>query len=329
MKLARNLRHNSVMKDMPENSSAEHQPVMLKEALELLQCSPGGTYVDLTAGLGGHARAIAERIQPGGTLIGIDRDDESLQKARGRLKPDLDGIRLFHDNFKNLPLILNNLGLPPVDGILADLGVSSFQLLSEARGFSFRTDAMLDMRMDQSQRTTAASLVNELSERQLADIIYINGEEPLARRIAAAIVQARQEAPITRCSQLANVILRAVKVREHKRIHPATRTFQALRIAVNQELEGLDELLTEALSFLRPGGRMVIISFHSLEDRVVKTAFRRLAGQCVCERRSDLCICPRLKLAEIVTQRPLSPGPEETAANPRSRSARMRCLKRI
>ena len=317
------------MTDHTGNPDAEHISVMRNEVLDLFQCKPGGIYVDATVGLGGHSQGILERIQPGGLLIGIDRDRESLDKAQVRLKPFSGSYRLLHDNFKNLSLILNNLATRPVDGILLDLGVSSYQLLSSERGFSFQSDEMLDMRMDRSQQWTAADLVNNISEAELADIIYRFGEERLSRRIAAAIVQERSRAPITRCAQLADIISRAFRVRGHQGIHPATRTFQALRIAVNEELEGLEELLLEAFGFLRSGGRIVVIAFHSLEDRIVKRAFRKLAGQCVCDAPPELCTCPRQALACLLTHRPMTPSPEELAANPRARSARLRALERI
>ncbi|HYK90991.1 MAG TPA: 16S rRNA (cytosine(1402)-N(4))-methyltransferase RsmH [Acidobacteriota bacterium] len=308
---------------------AGHSPVMVTEVLEALRCLPGGTYVDATLGMTGHGVAILGRIQPGGLLVGLDRDKESLEIARTRLTGYPGGVRLVHDNFKNLPLILNNLRLKPIDGILLDLGVSSYQLLSLERGFSFQSDAMLDMRMDKSQRVTAADLINNLPEDQLADIIYRYGEERLSRRIAAAIVAERQKSAVTRCSQLADIVSQALRVRGHLHIHPATRTFQALRIAVNQELEGLDEFFNETLCFLKTGGRIVVIAFHSLEDRIVKTAFRRLSGQCVCDRPPDLCICPRQVQARVVTPRPLTPGSAELAANPRARSARLRTLEKV
>lgn len=317
------------MTEQSGNPGIEHTPVMLQEVLGSLRCKPGGIYVDATVGLGNHALGILGRCRPGGLLVGIDRDKESLEKASVRLKPFEGGFRLFHDNFKNLPLILNNLGTGQVDGILLDLGVSSYQLLSPERGFSFQLDVMLDLRMDRSQQWTAADLVNSMSEGELADIIYRYGEERFSRRIAAAIVKERAKTPITRCAQLAAIISRVFKVRGHRGIHPATRTFQALRIAVNQELDGLEEFLMEACGFLKPGGRIVVISFHSLEDRIVKRAFRRLAGQCVCDAPPELCTCPREAVASIVTPRPLTPGPEELAANPRSRSARLRSLERI
>ncbi len=309
------------------NPDSEHIPVLAKETFEFLACKPGGTYVDCTVGLGGHSQAILEKIQPGGLLIGIDRDKESLEKAQARLKPFCESCRLFHDNFKNLPLILNNL-VNSVDGILLDLGVSSYQLLTPERGFSFQSDVMLDMRMDRTQQWTAADLVNNMPESELANIIFNYGEERFSRRIAAAIIRERQQAPITRCSQLAAIVSRAFKIRGHRAIHPATRTFQALRIAVNEELKGLDEFLLEAFSFLKPGGRMAVIAFHSLEDRIVKRAFRKLAGQCICEAPPELCVCPREEAARLLTSRPITPGPEELAVNARSRSARLRAVER-
>ena len=307
----------------------EHIPVMSIEAIDLLQCKLGGIYVDATVGLGGHAEGILEKILPGGLLVGIDRDKESLEKADTRLKQFAGSYRLIHDNFKNLPLILNNLAIKPLDGILLDLGISSYQLLSPERGFSFQSDVLLDMRMDRTQQWTAADLVNNMSESELADVIFRYGEDRLSRRIAAAIVRERSKAPITRCLQLAEIISRNIKGRSHQGIHPATRTFQALRIAVNEELEGLEEFLSEAFGFLKPGGRMVVIAFHSLEDRIVKRAFRRLAGQCVCDAPPELCRCPRQASAILLTQRPRTPGPHELAANPRARSARLRSLERI
>jgi 16S rRNA (cytosine1402-N4)-methyltransferase len=308
------------------NGIPEHQPVMLQEVLELLKCRPGAVYVDCTLGLGGHAAAILERVQPGGLLVGLDRDKESLETAQARLKSFGGSARLVHDNFKNLPLVLNRLGVMPVDGILADLGASSYQLLSPERGFSFRADAALDMRLDRTQRWTAAHLVNELPQDELADVIYRYGEERLSRRIAAAIVEARNRAPITRTSQLAEIVSRVVRTRGFPAIHPATRTFQALRIAVNQELEGIDGFLAEALTFLKPGGRLVVIAFHSLEDRIVKQTFKALAGLCICDRPQDLCICSRVVRGRLITTRALKPGGAELEVNPRARSARLRCI---
>jgi 16S rRNA (cytosine1402-N4)-methyltransferase len=316
------------MTEPPNNPVAEHIPVMLKEVLALLECKPGGIYVDATIGLGGHARGILGKILPGGVFIGIDRDKESLEKATALLKPFSNSYRLFHDNFKNLPLILNNLAMDPVDGILLDLGVSSYQLLTPERGFSFQVDGVLDMRMDRTQQWTAADLINNMPESELADLIYRYGEERMSRRIAASIVRERKKAPITRSLQLAQIISRAFKVQGHQGIHPATRTFQALRIAVNEELKGLEQFFTDAFDFLKPGGRMVAIAFHSLEDRIVKRAFRKLSGHCVCDAPPELCVCPRQASASLLTPRPITPGHEELAANPRARSARLRALER-
>jgi 16S rRNA (cytosine1402-N4)-methyltransferase len=307
----------------------QHSPVMLAEATGLLRCRQGGIYVDATVGLGGHAQAILECIRPDGLLVAIDRDGDSLELARHRLAGFWSNVRFFHENFKNLPLILNNLSLGPLDGILLDLGVSSCQLLDQERGFSFQSDAELDMRMDRSQRLTARNLVNELSAEELADILFRFGEERWARRISQAVVRARQRGPITRCSQLAEIISRTVKAGGIHTIHPATRTFQALRIAVNQELEGLGDFVDQSLGFLRPGGRLVVISFHSLEDRIIKRCFRRLSGQCVCDRPRQLCVCPREKLARLVTARALRPSPAELELNPRARSARLRSIERL
>ena len=302
---------------------------MLREVLELLQCKPGKTYVDATLGLGGHALTIIQKIQPGGLLIGIDRDRESLDKANDRLKSFSDSVRTVHDNYKNLPLILNNLGIPPIDGILVDMGVSSYQLLSPERGFSLQSDVMLDMRMDRSRKWTAADIVNNTPEDDLADLIYRYGDEKLSRRIAAAVVRERAKSPITRCSQLSAIISRAIRGRGRQAIHPATRTFQALRIAVNEELDGLEEFFVEATNFLKPGGRIVTIAFHSLEDRIVKRTFRKLAGQCTCEAPKELCRCPRQAKGRLVHSRPITPKRDELASNPRARSARLRALERI
>ena len=313
-----------------EQPEPPHVSVLTDEVCEILQLKPGGLYVDGTVGMGGHSAAILDKIQPDGFLIGIDRDDESLAMAGERLKSFSGRFRLVHDNYKNLPLALNGLGIGPVDGILLDMGVSSWQLLSADRGFSFQSDAMLDMRMDRTQSRTAADIVNETPENELADIIYQYGEERYSRRIAAAIVNERAIEPVARCARLAGIVSRAVPARgRQKNIHPATRTFQALRIAVNEELCGLDEFLLEVACFLKPRGRLVVIAFHSLEDRIVKRAFRKLAGQCVCDAPPELCRCDKAVSGKILTSRPVTPGPEELAVNPRARSARLRALEKI
>ena len=306
-----------------------HVSVMIEEVIDLLQLNPGGVYVDGTVGLGGHSAAILDKIQPNGFLVCVDRDNESLSKAGERLRSYCGCYRLVHDNYKNLALTLNRLGIESVDGVLLDLGVSSWQLLSPDRGFSFQSDAMLDMRMDREQLQTAANIVNEMPENELADIIYRYGEEKFSRRIAAAIVNERFLSPVTRCAQLAGIISRVVPARGRQGIHPATRTFQALRIAVNEELDGLDEFIMEIACFLKPRGRLVVIAFHSLEDRIIKRAFRKLAGQCVCDAPPELCRCDRLVSAKILTSRPIKPGTEELSVNPRARSARLRAVEKI
>ena len=312
-----------------EQTEIPHVPVMLDAVIDLLQIKSGGVYVDGTVGLGGHSAAILERIQPDGLLIGIDRDKDSLAKAEERLKSFSGNFRLVHDNYKNLSLTLNRLGIDSVDGILLDLGVSSWQLLSAERGFSFQSDAMLDMRLDRTQSRTAADIVNETPEKELADIIYQYGEERFSRRIAAAIVKERETAPIKRCTQLAGIISRVIPSRGRQNIHPATRTFLALRCALNEELHGLEEFLLEIAVFLKPHGRLVVIAFHSLEDRIVKRAFRKLAGQCVCDAPPELCRCNRLASAKILTSRPMMPEQDELDRNPRARSARLRAVEKM
>ena len=312
-----------------EQPETTHVSVMMDEVLEMLQLKRGGVYVDGTVGMGGHAAAILERIQPNGFLVGVDRDKESLTKAHERLKSFCGCFRLVHDNYKNLPLTLNRLAIESVDGILLDLGVSSWQLLSSDRGFSFQSDAMLDMRMDRAQSRTAMDVVNETPENELADIIYQYGEERFSRRIASAIVNERAIAPITRCTQLAGIVCRVVPARGRQKTHPATRTFQALRIAVNEELGGLEEFLLEIADFLKPQGRLVVIAFQSLEDRIIKRVFKKLAGQCVCTAPPELCRCDRLVSGKIITSRPMTPGAEEVAVNPRARSARLRAVEKI
>ena len=287
---------------------AEHRPVLLAEALELLAVRPGGVYVDGTVGLGGHAEEILRRSSPDGRLVGGDRDAETLARAAERLAGCGERVRLLHADYRELPA---RLGGEPVDGILLDLGVSSLQLDSAERGFSFQREGPLDMRMDRSGGATAAELVNRLPERQLADLIYRYGEERASRRIARAVVEARRRAPLRTTAELAALVRRAVRG-ARPGFDPATRTFQALRIHVNRELEGLGPGLEALARCLKPAGRMAVIAFHSLEDREVKHAFRALAGAGF----------------RLLTRKPLRPGPDELRDNPRSRSARLRGLER-
>ena len=290
-----------------------HEPVMVAEIVELLAPSRGGVFVDCTVGLGGHARALLE----GGAsrLLGLDRDLEALRIARTRLEAFGDRVELVHADYRDLGRILDEHQIAGMAGALADLGVSSMQLEAAGRGFSFRRDEPLDMRMDQSQGRTAATLLEQVDEEELANVIFKHGEERYSRRIAREIVQARDVEPITTTAQLARIVRRAVPTRGYQRIDPATRTFQALRIWVNRELEQLDAFLGEACSRLLVGARLAVITFHSLEDRIVKHAFRALAQG-------------RLAL-RILTKRPLVPEEAELDRNPRARSAKLRAIERL
>jgi 16S rRNA (cytosine1402-N4)-methyltransferase len=288
-----------------------HEPVMVAEVLEHLAPERGGLFVDCTVGLGGHARAVLEA--GASSLIGLDRDPRALAEAREVLRPFGERVQLVHADYRRLGEVLQERGVASVDGVLADLGVSSMQLDAPGRGFSFRRDEPLDMRMDTTTGPTAAALIQDADERTLADVIYEFGEERQSRRIARAIGAARARTPITTTGQLADVVRGAMSGRGYTRIDPATRTFQAIRIWVNRELEGLDLFLGTAARSLTAGGRMVVISFHSLEDRIVKHTLRSLqtAGELT-----------------IRTKRPLVPSEGEIERNPRARSAKLRAAER-
>jgi len=290
-----------------------HEPVMVSEVLDMLLPSRGGVFVDCTVGLGGHARALLEH---GAThVVAFDRDSAALQLAREALAPFGDRVTLVHADYRDLPRVLDAKGLTAIDGALADLGVSSMQLDADGRGFSFRRDEPLDMRMDQTQGPSAADLLRDVDERELADLIFQYGEERYSRRIARAIVTTRRESPIATTGQLAAIVRRAIPRHGYQRIDPATRTFQALRIWVNRELDGLDAFLAQAAERLREGARLAVITFHSLEDRIVKHAFRALE--------------PSATAIRILTKRPLVPTDEEVARNPRARSAKLRAIERL
>jgi 16S rRNA (cytosine1402-N4)-methyltransferase len=307
-----------------------HQPVMIKEVVESLHCRAGGIYVDGTVGGGGHAYEILEQSAPEGMLIGIDRDEEALAAAEIRLRGFGRRKILVKGNFVDIASILAGLKIKFVDGILLDLGVSSHQLEEARRGFSFAQEGPLDMRMDSDQDFSAGDLVNNFAENELAKIIRDYGEERMARRIARAIVRKRAGAPITTTTELAAVVRQAVPAAYgRQRIHPATRTFQAIRIAVNDELVDLPRAIRSGLGVLAGGGRFSIIAFHSLEDRVVKNEFRWGEGGCICPPRLPVCICQRKAVLKVLTKKPLRPGPEELAGNPRARSARLRTAERI
>jgi 16S rRNA (cytosine1402-N4)-methyltransferase len=304
-----------------------HDPVLLREALAALACRPGGFWVDGTVGGGGHAEAILAASAPDGRLFACDRDAEAVAAARPRLQPFGARVVLRHADYRRIPALLDAIDAPPVSGLLLDLGISSLQLDDPGRGFSFQADGPLDMRIDRSQTGTAADLVNTLPEERLASLLKEFGEETRARRIARAIARSRGRAPIATTRELAEIVAAAAP--GPGRVHPATRTFQALRIATNRELEGLDRLLAEAIDRLEPGGRIAVISFHSLEDRVVKQTFRSLTRHCICPRDLPVCACGRPGVVRLVTPRPVRPAAEEVRRNPRSRSAKLRSAERL
>lgn len=299
-----------------------HTPVLVEAALQYLRVSPGGRYIDCTIGAGGHALAILRQASPGGQILGLDADPEALRLARSTLPSE---AVLANANFAQLETIATIEGFQPVDGILFDLGLSSMQLGESGRGFAFSHESPLDMRFDPTQEVTAADIVNTYSESELAQLLFKYGEEPFGRRIARSIVANR---PIHTTLELAHIVAEAVRSRKG-RTHPATRTFQALRIAVNRELERLSTALPQAVNLLRPGGRLAVISYHSLEDRVVKQFLLQESRGCICPPGIPACVCghsPRLK---ILTRKVVRPSQEELASNPRSRSARLRAAEKI
>ena len=301
-----------------------HQPVLYHEIIHALQPKSAGHYVDGTLGAGGHARGILEASIPDGCLLGLDVDPQALALARETLAPYGQRVRLKQASYDSLSETLHEIGWDKVDGILLDLGLSSMQLDTPERGFSFQQDALLDMRFDPASPTSAADLVNTLPQDELADLIYRFGEERASRRIAQAIVKAR---PLQTTRQLAAVIEAVIPHRGH--IHPATQTFQALRIAVNQELERVENVLPQAVAALKSGGRLAIISFHSLEDRIVKEYFRRESRDCICPPRQPVCTCGHKATLKEIARKPITPGEAEIAANPRARSAKLRIAEKL
>lgn len=308
-----------------------HRSVLTEETMRLLRPSPGGVYVDATLGAGGHAEAILERSAPDGIVVGLDRDPAALEIAERRLAPFGARFVAVRARHEELPDAVRGAGFFVVDGVLADLGVSSMQLDDPVRGFSFRHDGPLDMRMDaDGDGPTAADLLRELPEAEIRRILRVWGEERHASSIARAVVRRRQTAPLLRTGELAEIALRAYGPEGRRaRIHPATRTFQALRIAVNGEIEGLERLAADAVSLLRRGGRLAVISFHSLEDRAIKHALRGLAERCICPPGLPVCGCGRENLVRVLTAKPVEPTRAEVEANPRSRSARLRAAERL
>jgi len=312
---------------------APHRPVLLAESIGYLAPERGGLFVDATLGLGGHSEALLE-ASPLVRVLGIDRDREALGFATARLAKFNARFRAVHANYTEIARVLAETGeVEPdgVSGVLADLGVSSLQFDAAERGFSFRHDAPLDMRMNAgSEEETAAELLARLPEEEIARIIFEYGEERKSRRIARWIVERREEGrAIETTTELAALVARAVGYKRTDRIHPATRTFQALRIAVNHELEGLEAFLEASIDLLQPSGRLVVISFHSLEDRIVKRTLRRLAGQCECDPRLPVCACGARRAVEILTRRPVTPTEAEMDENPRARSAKLRACRKL
>lgn len=310
--------------------SVVHIPVLPREVMKYLAPATGEVFVDGTIGLGGHASLLAEKLGPPGTLLGIDLDESALAKAGENLSFFPGRLILRQGNYRNLTIFLQEEKLPAPDGILLDLGVSSLQLDQGNRGFSYWEDAPLDMRMDRTLNFTAADLVNRASQGELGRIIREYGEEPWAARISQFIIAERRKNPILTTHHLVRVIKAAVPAGARRRgPHPARRTFQALRIAVNKELEALEAGLTTGIRSLSPGGRMAVISFHSLEDRLVKRAFQKMARKCTCPPGLPVCCCGGGPGVEILTKRPITPSAEEKARNPRSRSAKLRAVRKL
>ncbi|AQS58279.1 16S rRNA (cytosine(1402)-N(4))-methyltransferase RsmH [Desulforamulus ferrireducens] len=308
----------------------KHISVLLHESIEGLNIKPQGIYVDCTLGGAGHSLEILRKLGPEGRLIGIDQDPAAIKNAAERLQSFAGQFRAVKRNFYQLKHVLEELGIQRVDGVLFDLGVSSYQLDTPDRGFSYMHDAELDMRMSPDSAVSAKDLVNKLSERELTDIIRKYGEEKWAKRIAAFIVKERAKQPITTTGKLVEVIKAAVPAAARRDgPHPAKRTFQALRIAVNHELDILNQTMKDAVDVLNPGGRVVVITFHSLEDRIIKETFKELANPCTCPPTFPVCACGKKPQIKIITNKPIEPSPAEVASNPRARSAKLRVAEKL
>jgi 16S rRNA (cytosine1402-N4)-methyltransferase len=308
---------------------APHRPVLLEETLKLLAPERGGLFVDCTVGLGGHSEAVLKSSSDT-RVLGMDLDPAALDYSRQRLAPFGERFRAFQSNFRAIDDVLQEANERDPSGILVDLGVSSLQFDSPERGFSFRFDAPLDMRMDPTSGSTAADLLQQLPESEIARIIFEYGEERHSRRIARRIVERREQGePITTTTELADLVRHAAGGHKRNQIHPATRTFQALRIAVNNELQELAEFVQSAIDLLIPDGRFVGISFHSLEDRILKRELKRLSGHCECPPRFPVCSCGARKVVEVLTRRPVVPGTREVDENPRARSAKLRACRKL
>lgn len=299
-----------------------HKSVLLDECIQSLNINPHGIYVDCTAGGGGHSEKILKKITDG-LLIAIDKDEDALEACKQRLSTS--NVKLVHSDFKHIRQVLDELGIDKVDGILADLGVSSYQIDTPERGFSYMAaSAPLDMRMDATQTLTAMDIVNGYSEQELCKIIYNYGEEKFARSVAHNIILERAIAPIQTCGKLVEIIEKSVPFSHKKNGHPAKRTFQALRIEVNGELDGLDNFLADAVERLNPNGRLAVITFHSLEDRIVKHSFNEFTTDCICPPNLPICVCNHRAIGTLVNKKPILPSQQELTDNSRSQSAKLR-----
>lgn len=308
----------------------QHKSVLLQECIDALDIRPDGIYLDGTLGGAGHSSQIARRLTEGGRLIGVDRDRTALAAAKERLAPYADRVTLVHSNFAEIDAILDSLGIPAVDGMLFDLGVSSPQLDDASRGFSYMADAPLDMRMDKDDVLTAGEVVNTWPQGELRRILYDYGEERYAPQIAAAICRAREKAPIETTLELVDIIRSAMPAQAlREKQHPAKRSFQAIRIAVNDELGAVSRMMQAAVGRLNPGGRLAVITFHSLEDRIVKSEMQQAARGCTCPPEFPVCVCGKKPLVKLVTRKPIVSGPAELEGNPRARSAKLRVAEKL
>ena len=308
----------------------QHKSVLLQECIDALNIRPDGIYLDGTLGGAGHSSQIACRLTEGGRLIGVDRDRTALAAAKERLAPYADRVTLVHSNFAEIDAILDSLGIPAVDGMLFDLGVSSPQLDDASRGFSYMADAPLDMRMDKDDVLTAGEVVNTWPQGELRRILYDYGEERYAPQIAAAICRARKKAPIETTLELVDIIRSAMPAQAlREKQHPAKRSFQAIRIAVNDELGAVSRMMQAAVGRLNPGGRLAVITFHSLEDRIVKSEMQQAARGCTCPPEFPVCVCGKKPLVKLVTRKPIVSGPAELEENPRARSAKLRVAEKL
>lgn len=308
----------------------QHKSVLLQECIDALNIRPDGIYLDGTLGGAGHSSQIARRLTEGGRLIGVDRDRTALAAAKERLAPYADCVTLVHSNFAEIDAILDSLGIPAVDGMLFDLGVSSPQLDDASRGFSYMADAPLDMRMDKDDALTAGEVVNTWPQGELRRILYDYGEERYAPQIAAAICRAREKAPVETTLELVDIIRSAMPAQAlREKQHPAKRSFQAIRIAVNDELGAVSRMMQAAVGRLNPGGRLAVITFHSLEDRIVKSEMQQAARGCTCPPEFPVCVCGKKPLVKLVTRKPIVSGPAELEENPRARSAKLRVAEKL